>query len=61
MIVNCPCPHEDQDKRYGLNKRVANPTKDPEKVRCTACKSLINPKTQAVSWTFTSVPNIDKK
>lgn len=60
MIVNCgTCkPHSFQDERYGPRKRVANETKDPEKVRCTVCKSLINPKTQTVTWSFTTVPNV---
>lgn len=37
MIANCPnCkPHAYQDKTYGQNKRVMNPTNNSK--RCTVC------------------------
>ncbi len=35
-ILECFCTHEYQDKRYGKNKRLHNPTKDG--YRCTVCK-----------------------
>lgn len=41
MIVKCICPNKSQDELHGQGNRVANPTKDPTKVRCTSCKTLI--------------------
>lgn len=49
MIVKCLCEHEDQDRFYGKGNRVANQTTNPEKVRCTVCRSEINVKTQTVT------------
>lgn len=47
MVVKHDCkPHEFQDRLYGLNNRVMNQMKDPEKVRCTVCSAIINPKSQ---------------
>jgi hypothetical protein len=41
MVVKCICKHEAQDKIHGEQNRVANETKDPTRVRCTVCKTLI--------------------
>lgn len=39
--VQCSCEHEQQDKLYGKNVRLANATakrdKDTTDVRCTVC------------------------
>ena len=48
MIIKCTCKHEEQDKLHGPQCRVANPTKDPDKVRCTVCKREHNPKSPGV-------------
>ncbi len=37
MILPCNCKHAYQDKRYGIGKRVHNPTKDESKFKCTVC------------------------
>lgn len=39
MIIKCTCKNEFQDKRYGKQKRVANPAteKGVEGYRCTVC------------------------
>lgn len=34
-IINCDCPHEYQDKRYGKGRRAANTTE--QGARCTVC------------------------
>lgn len=44
MIVHCSgvrCLSDYQDTKYGLGKRVANQTKDPEKARCTVCNGEV--------------------
>jgi len=38
MIKKCDCVHEFQDKTYGKNKRVFNPTLKEGIFRCTVCK-----------------------
>lgn len=43
--IKCKCSHEFQDKTYGNNVRVANPTSKvfPDgtiDVRCTVCNSV---------------------
>lgn len=53
MIVKCICPHEVQDKLHGAGNRVANQMKDPDKVRCTVCKSIIDVRSKAVLHPFT--------
>ena len=42
MIVKCLCQHESQDKIHGPQNRVMNQTKDPSRVRCTVCKTLVS-------------------
>ena len=41
-IVTCTCQHEYQDKKFGKNKRAANPmgTKSGGKYRCTVCAKV---------------------
>lgn len=39
MIRNCTCVHKFQDERYGPGKRVHNPCKGGDYVRCTVCGS----------------------
>lgn len=39
VIKQCSCSHEGQDKMYGKNMRVFNPTKDG--FRCTVCGNTI--------------------
>lgn len=42
MIQFCAmCKSHEQDTMHGLGKRVMNATKDPTKVRCTVCKTLV--------------------
>jgi len=45
-IIDCKCPNEFQDKRYGKNRRVANhaPSKGSQKnrYRCTSCLKEVN-------------------
>lgn len=37
MIRSCTCKHEYQDQKYGPGKRVHNPCKKGEYLRCTVC------------------------
>lgn len=40
MIFDCICVSDYQDRKYGIGKRVANPTRKSEGVaRCTVCKT----------------------
>lgn len=36
MIAKCTCVHEEQDRLYGKNNRVCNPT-FKKNLRCTVC------------------------
>jgi len=43
IILKCNCPHEFQDKEYGLQKRVHNALKKKEsqqQYRCTVCGNV---------------------
>jgi len=40
MINHCTCEHDYQDKKYGKNKRVWNPTM--KGARCTVCGASIS-------------------
>jgi len=37
QILTCTCQHDFQDKRYGKGKRVHNPCKKGNAIRCTVC------------------------
>jgi len=49
MIVRCICRYPFQDERYGLGNRVANPTKDSTKARCTVCSTLVDTKGKEIA------------
>ena len=58
MIIRCVCVHTDQDRLHGLGHRVANQLKkDPDKVRCTVCKTEIYIRTPKQA----AVPQVENK
>lgn len=41
IVMSCGCPHDFQDKTYGVGMRLFNPvTKTPGTARCTVCGSV---------------------